>query len=478
MRKYNLLLCFLTYSVLCLGQNFQTYVDAFCGHKSMQSANISILFRDLSDDSTIASYRPNAAVPTASTIKVLTTATALESLGPDFCFQTFLETDGTIDNGVLHGNLYIRGTGDPTLGSEQVGNADFLPSWVKAIKDAGIKRIAGRIIADASFYDPAEAIPYGWVHEDIGNFYSGGVYPLCFKDNVMTIFLNSGSVGTKAQILSTEPYIPDIEFENYFVCGTGRDWLVSGEPYSNHRVLSGCIVPNKGRWSVKAAIPNPPLLLAQNLNAALFASGVKIDSSAIYVKVSQHSDRHLIYTYTSPALSEILRETNQQSNNMYAEQIFRYLGSAIKTPVLISDCVDFEKNFWKNRFIDLYSAYIYDGSGLSPQDVLSGKMLVDILTYMAKYSANKDVWFSTLPISGQSGTLKGFLAGTPLEGRVIAKSGTTSRVKAYAGYINAPNGHTYVFAVMVNNASVKSRVVQREIAKMIEDMFCHVQATN
>ncbi len=470
-RKYILFLLIIASSVVCFGQDFQSRVDSFCRVKSLQNANISILFRDMTSGDVVASYRPKAVVPTASTIKVLTTATLLEKTGPDFRFSTFLETDGVIENGVLRGNLYIRGTGDPTLGSDVVGNPDFFPSWVKAIKDAGISRIAGRVIADVSFYDPAEAVPYGWVHEDIGNFYSGGVFPLCFKDNIMTIFLNSGSAGSKAEVLSTDPYIPDLELENYFVCGTGRDWLVSGVPYSNHRVLSGCIVPNKGRWSVKAAIPNPPLLLAQSLTAALFANGIKTDSGAIYTKMPQNAARQVIYTHQSPALIEILTETNQQSNNMYAEQVFRYLGSMVRTPVLISDCVDFEKSFWQQRAIDLYGAYIYDGSGLSPQDVLSADMLVGILTYMGKHSAYRDAWISTLPVSGQSGTLKGFLGGTGLEGRVVAKSGTTSRVKAYAGYVNAKDGHTYAFAIMVNNASVKSRVVQREISRLLQDMF-------
>lgn len=462
--------------------DFQSAIDSFCNQSSTRDANVSILFRNLDTGETIASYRPDNTVPTASTIKILTTATALEQLGDNFTFSTFLETDAQIQNGILNGNLYIRGTGDPTIGSQRVGNQNFMYQWLKALKQHGITHIKGSIIADASFYDPAEAIPYGWIREDIGNYYAAGAFPICFKDNTMTIFLHSGARGSRATIISTDPYIPDIQFENYLTCGEGRDWLVCGMPYNNHRLLSGNIAPDKGRWSVKAAIPNPPLQLARTLTSYLNANGITVDSAAQYILTPSSQPRNVLHIHQSEPLSRILTETNQESNNMYAEQIFRYLGllaqsqQAVEkqiptTPILINDCVNFEKQFWLNRAVNLSKAYIYDGSGLSPQDVLSARQLVDILTYMGKHSIYRDTWINTLPVSGNSGTLRGFLNDTPLEGRVIAKSGTTSRVKAYAGYIRSNDDQTYVFAIMVNNASVKSKAIQRNIARLLTQMF-------
>ena len=453
------------------GKDYQTYIDDFCNRTSTKDANVSILFRDLKTNEIIASHRPNHVVPTASTIKILTTATILESLGPDFRFSTYLETDGEIIDGVLHGNLYIRGTGDPTLGSQRVGNANFLPRWAEAIKAAGIHRIAGSIIADAGLYDPAETIPYGWTYEDIGNFYAGGVYPICYRDNIMTIFIQSGSRGSSVPVLSTDPYIPYLELENYLYCGEGRDWLVNGMPYDNHRILSGTIPPDKGRWSIKASIPNPPLLLAQNLTSTLNTYGISTDSAAKYTKIPASQQRRIIYTHQSEPLRNIILETNQESNNMYAEQLFRYLGTQIKTPVLIKDCIDYEKQFWFNRAINLSSAHIYDGSGLSPQDAVSAEQLVNILAYMAQHSTYSTDWLNSLPVSGKNGTLKGFLANTGLDGKIRAKSGTTSRVKAYAGYIEAPDGHTYVFAVMVNNSTNRSKKVRHEIETLLTQMF-------
>lgn len=468
---YLFLLLFFSLHSYAQNNKAQEAVDNFCQLATMKSANISILIYDQTANKTIAAHRPEHSVPTASTMKVITTATALEYLTPDFCFPTYLLTDGKITGSTLEGNLYIYGTGDPTLGSEYLGNKNFLSQWVNALKQLGIKRIKGRVIADASFYDPAESIPYNWIYEDLGNYYAPGIYPLPYFDNTMTIFLKSGPVGTEASVVGLSPEIADITFENYMTCGVGRDWFVNGLPYNNHRVLSGCITPNKGRWSVKAAIPNPPLLLAQDLTKQCIRNGISIDSAATYIKTVSNQQRDTLYTYRSVPLKDIIAHTNQESDNMYAEQIFRYLGTLVGTPVLIANCSEMEKMFWHNHAVNLHSAFIFDGSGLSPQDAVSAKSFVEILRYMATKSKFRNEWIASLPVSGQSGTLKGFLADTKLEGKVIAKSGTTSRVKSYAGYVNAPDGHQYVFAILVNNATTKSRNVRKDIEKLLKDIF-------
>ena len=125
----------------------------------------------------IADFRSEHVIPPASTQKILTSATALCLLGSDFRFSTFLETDGTIEDGTLKGNLYIRGTGDPTLGSQKVGDQMFLYKWVQALRKKGIRRIEGSVISDASFFD-GDAVNPQWIWEDIGNYYfmkAGGI---------------------------------------------------------------------------------------------------------------------------------------------------------------------------------------------------------------------------------------------------------------------------------------------------------------
>ena len=122
-------------------------VDEFTQSTLLENANISLLVKDLKTGETLYQYRPNSLATPASTMKLVTTSTILELFGPDFRFQTKLEIDGNVNkDSVLNGNLYIVGGGDPTLGSEKLGEKDFFPKWIKAVRSAGIKKITGIIM--------------------------------------------------------------------------------------------------------------------------------------------------------------------------------------------------------------------------------------------------------------------------------------------------------------------------------------------
>ena len=133
-----------------------------------QQANISVLIKDAETGKVIDSYRPDNVVPPASVQKLLTTGAALEMLGPQFRFTTTLEYTGYIENGVLHGDLYIRGGCDPSLGNLK-GSQAFIFKWVRAIKAAGIRSIDGAVIADLSLLD-GDATNPSWLWEDTSGF--------------------------------------------------------------------------------------------------------------------------------------------------------------------------------------------------------------------------------------------------------------------------------------------------------------------
>ena len=446
-------------------------LGALLEQKATQGANIGIYIKNLTTGDIYADYRSEALLVPASTMKILTTATALELLGSDFRFETYLQTNGKIENGILHGNLYIYGKGDPTLGSQKVGNQNFLSVWVQELKRLGIRQIDGDIIADASFFD-GDAINPQWIWEDIGNYYAAGMYALPYLDNTLNVQLRSAGIGSVAEVVKTIPYIEGLQFENHIRCTeiTYDGAYVHGVPYSNLRYLTGSIPSNLGIFGVKGDIPNPPLLLAQHLCTRLQESGIKVNGKATFTAENSIKNRTVLYTHYSVPLSEIIRETNQNSNNLYAEQIFRYIGYRIDVPCTIQNSVMVEQNVWRNRGISLSNCFVMDGSGLAPQDGISASLLVQLLQYML-FCEEKDSFWQSLPVSGQSGTLKGFLAGSELQGRVHAKSGTTSRVKSYAGYIDMPSGDTVAFAIIVNNATCKMKQVQTMIEKMLLDVY-------
>ena len=446
-------------------------IDIFLKNPVTASANISLLVQDLHSGEVIDSYRATNVAPPASVMKLLPTATALETLGADYRFSTYIEYSGYIADGVLHGDLYVRGTGDPTLGSQKVGDRNFLNRWAKAIREAGIREIRGQVIADLSYFD-ADAINPGWIWEDIGNYYAPGVYALSYLDNTMNVVLRSGSVGSIAEVQYTVPEVPGVQFENHIRCTsiTHDGAFVHGAAYNYTRYLTGSVPSNQGSFGVQGDLPNPGLLLVQHLSKRLEESGVVITAEPTYISETDGKSRTLLYTWQSAPLRDIIFETNIHSNNLYAESLFRTFGARYTLPCTIHNSADFEQDYWLRRGVNIRSARIVDGCGLAPQDAISAETLVQLLTYMYR-SPNKDAFYASLPVSGQSGTLRSLLPGTELAGKVHAKSGTIAATKNFAGYIELPNGQTWVFAVMVSFGNGKAKQIQSVIGSYLLDLY-------
>lgn len=435
-----------------------------------QQANISVLLKDLTTGQVIESYRESNVVPPASTMKLLTTAAALETLGPEFRFPTVLEYDGYISGGVLYGNLYIRGNCDPSLGDRKNGKT-FLTKWVKKIREAGIQHIEGSIIADMTLLDGDASNP-AWIMEDVGNYYAPGVFAINYLSNSLNIILRSGPIGTTADIIRTDPVIPGIEFINHIRCTeiTYDGAYVHGIPYSRERYLTGSIPSNHGQFGVQSDIPNPGLLLAQHLTEQLNAAGILVEEPARYIAEGRTSQRTELYTHLSDSLGALIAETNINSNNLYAEAIFRYLGLSYGKPGTIHNASDVLRDFWKRRGVNMNGVLIKDGCGLAPQDAVSAETFVQLLNYM-NHSPHRDVWMKSLPISGMTGTLKSLCRDTELQGKIHAKSGTIAGTKNFAGYIEMPNGHTWAFAILISSAQGKAKHVQTVIQKYLLDVY-------
>ena len=442
-------------------------------HPDTRDANMGVLICDYYTGDTIQSYRANSVIPPASTMKLLTTATALELCGEDYRIETPITYDGYIQNGTLYGNVYIEGRGDPTFGSRYVGNQAFLYHWAKELRQAGIKKIDGCVVGDASYFD-GDALNPAWLWEDAGNYYAPGIFALSYVDNIMNIVLRSGPVGSIATVLNTTPNVPEIEFENHIRCThiTYDGAFVHGVPYSNRRYLVGSVPSNRQTFGVKGDLPNPSIILARDFTKVLTISGVQVAGEATYLteKPLNAAPRKHLFTYESEPMSEIIRHTNHESDNLYAEMLFRSLGSRYSIPCTIHNASEFIREFWKNRAVSFRSAKILDGCGLAPQNAISPAMYVQLLGYMYG-SKNKDVFVASLPCSGESGTLSSFLRNTPLHGKVCAKSGTIGGTKNYAGYIFLPDGRVWVFAVMVNSANCKTRKIQRVIEQYLLDVY-------
>lgn len=475
MVKFKSISCILL-AILIFGKSFaESPVDKFVNHSILKNALISISVVDLNTNKQLYAYWDEHPITPASTLKLITTATALEKLGPDFKYKTIIGYQGGIKDGILNGDLYIIGSGDPSLASaktlknkEQDPGKLLLDLWVKKVREAGIIRIKGNIVADISCFDTVGVNPK-WTWDDIGNYYAPGIYGISYLDNALKVKFKTGKTGQKAQIISTDPLIPEIEFRNS-VKGTetkSDNAYFYGIPGENLRFVSGEIPAEKESFIVKCDIPKPGLLLARNFKTSLISSGISVEGKEIQLSVPKDKINTL-FIQESPELIEIIKETNMKSNNHYAEYLFRTIGLQKEKPATIKNSLVEIKSFWKSKGLPLNQLLIYDGCGLSPNNAVSAKFYTDLLNYMYK-SKYRDEFVKSLPVAGKSGSMSGVLRESRLNGKVWAKSGTIDNVKAYAGYVFDGN-KKLSFAIIVNNAAGNSWQVLSKIESFLLDL--------
>ncbi len=469
--------------VLGVGINAQTSKDVrlaiqkMAADKELKNASISFYAYDLDSNKIVAGLGANKSLVPASTMKLVTTATSLELLGPGKRFSTSIKYSGEIDsNCILNGNIYVVGGGDPCLGSERVSKhyGNFIAKWANEIIKLGIDSINGRVIGDASIFSD-QMIPSTWIWADLGNYYGAGACGLSIYENKCKLELESGKRGDSTEITCVYPYIPNLNFKNY-VKGmiTHKDQsYIFGGPYQEERSIKGGIPINSKNFMVKGSIPDPAYLTAFQLDMELREQGIKLANPSTTIrkiklnnKVVEKVKKHNIITKYSPKLIDIVRLTNFHSINLYAEHLINQIGRYKYKSGDTGSGTQATTLFWKDNDLDTEGMYVYDGSGLSRFNSITAKHLVGILKHM-KLSKNKDLFASSLPVSGKSGTMRNMCKGTVASGKVRAKSGTMTRVKSYAGYVTTKNKKNIAFALIVNNFNCSSFQMKKKIEKIM-----------
>ncbi len=436
----------------------------------LKGARVSFVVKDVSTGEIMSAVNPDLCVTPASITKLITTSSAVEILGGDYRFTTTIEHDGYIDeNGTLHGNLIVRGGGDPTFGSAFVGSMNVMSELLQKVRYKGIKQIEGNIVADASIYN-SNPVPITWCYEDVATHYGQGTYGLSVRDNICHITLESREPGSKPTVLNVNPKIDNFLIETPVEVLKYPDdsIFIFGMPGENKRIINGGMPANVNRYPVRCDIPNPPMLVVQMLKNRIVDAGISV-SGEYTDNIGILGDTiHHLFEYKSPKLKEIIKHTNFKSNNMYAEHILRQIATTTKKKNIAEwDGVSVVLNYWKKKGVNTDFVFLKDGSGMSPMDSYNANFLTDILVEMTKSERFSD-FYNSIPIAGKEGTVAGLLRRTPLEGKARVKSGSMSHVQCYAGYINY-NNKQYAFTVMVNYYACSRRDVRKIITKMIVD---------
>ena len=450
----------------------------------MRGASFSLVVKDVQEGRTVYSYDTDRLQSPASVLKTVATATALEILGEDYRYPTTLEYDGILENGTLEGNLYIKGSGDPSLGSSHFapGQNKFLSTWIAALQKAGIKHITGSVISDESIFD-TEGVSIKWLREDMGNYYAPGSYGISIFDNMYKLSLQTGAAGTRPVLKGTEPDIPFIRFKNYLKAApvSSDSAYIIGAPLDDVRYLYGVLPANREAYVLKGDIPDPALYLARYLTDQLQQKGIRVDGSPSCYRIEVEENRwkkgerkEMVTTY-SPTLREIASVCNHVSHNLYADALVKTVGLQYKPRrnEMISSFgrgVQVVKEYWEKKGLDVFPLRMNDGSGLAPADKVSAGFMGELLVYMATESAVSDAFIASLPQAGIEGSVRNFLKGSKLQGKARLKSGGITGVRSYAGYITK-DGKTYAVAVFSNNYSCSMSRMTGALEKLLLQLF-------
>jgi D-alanyl-D-alanine carboxypeptidase/D-alanyl-D-alanine-endopeptidase (penicillin-binding protein 4) len=454
--------------------SYSQAVERFLSDSVLLHASYSMYVADAGSGITVLNLNSGKNVTPASVQKLITSAAALELLGPDYTFRTQLGYTGKLTRrGKLNGNLIIKGGGDPTLASPDFTAyyGDFPDKWIDEIKKAGIKKITGKVITDDSYYDYLP-VPSKWLWEDAGNYYGAGVYGASVYDNTYDIHFKTSSDGTNPVITRIIPEECNFGLTNRLVAsGTTDKGYVFAAPYSKDGWLAGSIPVDSEDFVLSAAIPDPPLLIAVLIDKKLRLSGVKIEGSPTTMRLenlSPVSDFVSVSEYVSPPLSDIVEVLNHKSVNLYAEHLVKELGKKFRGSGSTAAGIEVITSFADS--IGVRGMLLFDGSGLSRANSINAEDLASILVYMKNHGRYFEYYQNSFPVAGREGTMKNFFRDEVFSD-LKAKSGSMSGVRSYAGYFTTKSGRDMVFAFMTNNFDGPSGSIVSHYEEILKEII-------
>lgn len=448
------------------------YLKKFAQREGMAGASFGLSLKHVQTEEMVLEWQSEVYYTPASVQKLITTAAAMDVLGPDFRFETqFWLLPGEVG---AQPSLVIEAAGDPSLGSTWFGqtNPDKILREIHAwLLQNKVSRLEA-IYADLGNFS-TQGNPDTWVWADLGNYFGCPNSGLCFADNRTDLHFQSYAPGSPAKLLSVYPKIPDCRFESLVTSGppgSGDEAWVFGAQNQENRIVRGSIPPNKNDFVVRASVPNPPLFALYQLQLGLQNKGISCGFYNILPSEVQYREKaRLLGTWKSPPLYELVTVTNTFSNNLFAEQLLWALSPKNAKERGGKSGLEGLLQWIALQMPHRSGIYPVDGSGLSRLNGLSPDFLTRFLCRMSK-KPWFERYYESLPLAGSRGTLSSFNSDG-LKGNLRAKSGSMERVRAYAGYLTAKSGKQYALAAIINHFDTESAQARRELEALFQLLY-------
>jgi D-alanyl-D-alanine carboxypeptidase/D-alanyl-D-alanine-endopeptidase (penicillin-binding protein 4) len=403
----------------------------------------------------------------ASNQKLLTSAAALHTLGPDFRWVTTLDRKGSLDDdGTFHGHLYLKGSGDPYL-----RDTDLDP-FVDSVKASGIRRVKGKLIADDSRFD-RELYGSGWSWDDMPYYYSAQVSALNLNGNLVTVDPEPARKAGDAVTVTVTPaasYARVVVRARTVEKGEPSKLTITRALGQNEITVDGVLAIGtraEDHAPVRVTVEEPALYAASVLRDKLRRAGVEV-TGGIERGVTPEGVSPVAQHRGEP-LSEGLKRLNKPSDNLAAECLLKTLGAEKGKTGSIAAGREAARAWFKEVGMDPEAIRMEDGSGLSRLNFVTPRAYASMLLAMAAHP-HATTFIESLPVAGVDGTLRSRMKGTLAEKNAKAKSGYVSNVSSLSGYVSTKSGEPLLFVMLMNNHPSRNAVpmaVQNRIVELL-----------
>ena len=451
----------------------------------LANATVGISIQNVESGESFYKINPNTSLIPASTLKLFTTAAALDALGPDFRFTTRLYIQGIIKpSGELDGNIIVRASGDPTMSVFFYKDPLIIMDNIAlALDSIGVKSIKGNIIIDYSYFDNQEYGP-GWAIDDITFPYSAPVSAISFYDNKVDVSIKPAlKVGDVARLTQS----PENHFvrivNNVITAEPGSPTIIYSEKDQRssvidiHGAISNPSMDDKAsgkiadkQYTLGVAVDNPSQYFLHLLRMRLEKMGIRIRGTLLD---NEHLDDpidymglQVFYSIVSPPLADIIKVINKHSHNLAAEMLFKTIAKENTGEGSYEKAAEYMRKFIARMGIMPENCSIVDGSGLSRLNLMSAQQQTTLLSTIYR-SSMRDSFYASLAVPGEKGTLSNRLTKSLAEKHVHAKTGSMNNVSCLSGYITTRDNEVLACSIMINGFTVPDSIIQN-----IQDIIC------
>ena len=455
-------------------ERFSKRAETLLGASPVNKGEWGALIADAASGEILYEKNADSYFVPASNMKLLTTALALDRLGPDYRFRTTLETNGALlPDGTISGDLILVGRGDPNLSNRKFPfdtKEEFdgppekaLAELADALVARGVKNISGDVVGDDSYF-PRERYPHGWEIDDMVWEYGAAISAIVVDDNTVTLTLTAGEKAGDSVQAVVEPATPEFKVKNEVTTIAPKEKAelrLTREPGGDSVVVSGTMEAKSAPRKLVLAIQEPAQHAANMLARLLVERGVKFQGKirAQHEPDPAESARTVLAEHLSIRLGDSVKLVNKISQNLHTEVLLRTAARQEGRWAEPEDLEKYPESFYAKAGIREGDVIQTDGSGLSRHDMVTPRAFVALLQY-----AEKQAWFpayyASLPVAGVDGTLNERMKNEGVTGKIHAKTGSVTHVRTLSGYAETAGGRRLIFSFLSNNQTGKNHEVQ------------------